>query len=1162
MSKQDGVVDLDELENLFGRALDLDPQGRLVLIARVRVGNPDLAQALTELLQAAENPDARLEGDADGGDWVLAALDTPAMETEVVDQTVGLFRLIEKLGEGGMATVYRAVRETQDFHQQVAIKILKGGRVTEEGLARFARERRIVASLDHPNIARLIDGGLTSDQRPFVALELVEGRAIDRYCDEESLSIEDRLRLIIDVGKALHYAHQNLVVHRDLKPSNVMVDATGRVRLLDFGIAKELIDDHVASALTRAEALPMTPLYASPEQLSGDPVTTASDQYQIGLLLFELITGQCHHLLDGDDARSILERASRLDTPRPSAVLKSRSTITGRREQQSTDQVASLRRTTLKDLVLDVRGDLDWIVLKALDRNPDKRYPSVAALVADIEKLLEGRPIAARPPSLTYTVRKWVGRHRVRSTLAAALILALLGSWIFVQAQRTRAQKLRMFALKVERQTEQIERLLREASLRPLHDMTPERAAVEALIGQLQTEARSSPKLLGPAAAYGVGRGLLALGETEQAATSLEEAWNAGFRGDGIRYSLGSALGELYRERLRAAQGLDDETLRSQRIREAQVDFRDRALEHLGAVESEDLAELRTALIAFYEGDYDAALERVDRVRDFFPWQHEALAIEAAVLTQRAQMLNLLGNAEGARADVDRARIVLGEALEIGRSDAQLYLRNCELGSMAIRLGDHPLQELPSMVEATRTSCERAATIRPDWALPWVSLAELYLTWWDVDSRRGTDSELVIEPMREAAERAVELDPTNAEAQHRLGLALYTAGRSASRQGRDPMDLLGQAAAALKTAVELDPGYPFTYNGLALVANEKAYWLLQRGRNPMTWVNQGRSYAERAVELAPTWHNARSNLANSHVLAGSWAAVAGGDPTPALRNAIAEVDRALATNPDYVRIRRMRTLALQNLVAFGLERGQNSSIALAELRSEVRILLAARPMDIIVLITAIRTELMGVWRQPVGKDPSAALERARQHGELAKQVDPSSLTLSTLLIELELVDARFARGRGISPEPALRRAESIIESIADRERWDAILDKAIASTYRHLAAGRLLQGAAPTVEITAGLTAARRGREWNPRHWGSRAEEAALTLLAAIERDNDKELLAQAREQLQEILRLNPPLLPAVEPLSTIADGLESGSLPASDAAEQLFAYRSSFPIR
>jgi eukaryotic-like serine/threonine-protein kinase len=317
---------------------------------------------------------------------------------------IGPFRIVRELGRGGMGVVYLAERADGGFAQQVALKVLKRGLETDEVLARFRQERQILASLTHPNIARLLEGGMTADERPYFAMELVEGEPIDEYCARAGLDIGARVDLCIAVASAVQYAHRHLVIHRDLKPSNVLITPDGEIKLPDFGIAKLIASDADAVAVpqTRTIARMMTPEYASPEQVRGGAITTASDVYQLGLMLYEVLTGTRAQSLDGLDAAAADRVVCDTEPRRPSTVVTE----------------ARLRR--------ELAGELDTIVLTALQKEPERRYPSVEALIADLVDYRDGRPISARAPSLAYRARKFVGRHRVASA-ATAVGVALLG---------------------------------------------------------------------------------------------------------------------------------------------------------------------------------------------------------------------------------------------------------------------------------------------------------------------------------------------------------------------------------------------------------------------------------------------------------------------------------------------------------------------------------------------------------------------------------------------------------------------------------------------------------------------------------------------------------------------------------------------------------------
>ena len=380
-------------------ALDLEVEARPPLV-RERCGDDDeLARYVLKLLADAErdddaflSPGRPLEGPL----WRRAAA---ALESGGIGpgSSVGAWTIVRELGFGGMATVYLVRRRDAEFDQQAALKLIKRGIDTDEVAHRFRQERQILASLEHPHVARLLDGGVSEDGRPYFVMEYVDGPPVDRWCEERHATIEKRLALFLDVARAVEQAHRRLVVHRDLKPGNVLVDPRGDVKLLDFGIAKLL--DPLAAAdapATRTTVRVMTPEYASPEQVRGEPVTTASDVYQLGLLLYELLTGRRAHRLEGGSLTDI-ERVVCRQTPQPPGAIVAR-----------------------------LRGDLDTIVMKALAKEPDARYASVTALIEDVTRHLEGLPVKARRPTVAYRVSRFVRRHALAVTAAALVLVTLV----------------------------------------------------------------------------------------------------------------------------------------------------------------------------------------------------------------------------------------------------------------------------------------------------------------------------------------------------------------------------------------------------------------------------------------------------------------------------------------------------------------------------------------------------------------------------------------------------------------------------------------------------------------------------------------------------------------------------------------------------------------
>ena len=420
------------VSDLFDRAADLDPADRPAFLDDHAVGpdgRPDAA--LREEVERLLALDAQASSDG----WSDPA-ETPPPEA-------GPWHLDEPVGRGGMGEVWRATRTVGDggLRQTAAVKLVRPG-LGDDVAARFRAERRILAGLDHPAIARFLDGGRASDGRPYLATEFVDGEPVTDYCDRRRLGVNERLALFAGVCEAVAYAHARLVVHRDLKPSNVLVTGEGRVKLLDFGIAK-LLDPASAGPLaddggglhTRTDRPVLTPAYAAPEQVAGGPVTTATDVYGLGVLLYELLTGQ--------------RPAPGGDATRPSDSVTTAGETGGRippdpaRPAAPAADTGALRSTTADRLRRRLRGDLDQIVLKALRADPERRYRGAAELGADVERHLGGLPIDAQPESAAYRVGKFVRRNQGVVAAAAVALLAVVGGagaalWQAAEAERQR----------------------------------------------------------------------------------------------------------------------------------------------------------------------------------------------------------------------------------------------------------------------------------------------------------------------------------------------------------------------------------------------------------------------------------------------------------------------------------------------------------------------------------------------------------------------------------------------------------------------------------------------------------------------------------------------------------------------------------------------------
>ncbi len=415
-----------QIEELFLAAAEAEAGERALLLEKAHRDDPELAREVEAMLA--------VNAEEAGGEIERWLLDAPAADRprSRAGERLGAYRLLELLGEGGMGQVYLAERADGQYRQRVAVKLLRASLWSPAWVARFRVEREILARLEHPSIARLLDGGLDGSEVPYLVLEHVEGEPITVHCDRRCLPLAERLRLFQDVCHAVHFAHQNLIVHRDLKPSNLLVNGRGEVKLLDFGIAK-LVDESDAGITQTAFRL-MTPEYASPEQVRGEPITTATDGYGLGLLLYQLLTGLPAQKPGGSSALALERAVCEREPERPSVAV-----LEGAREEA--EARARARATSPKRLARELRGDLETIVRKAVAKDPRRRYPSASDLADDLERFLSRQPVVARPDTFVYRSGKFLRRHRLGALATTAVALALLAGLAIALTGMVRARR-------------------------------------------------------------------------------------------------------------------------------------------------------------------------------------------------------------------------------------------------------------------------------------------------------------------------------------------------------------------------------------------------------------------------------------------------------------------------------------------------------------------------------------------------------------------------------------------------------------------------------------------------------------------------------------------------------------------------------------------------
>ena len=477
---------------------------RLDYLAEVARGDPELHRELESLLASHEEAGAEFLN-APASPTAPGEVEADPQHT-LLGRRLGAYQIVELIGIGGMGKVYRAFRADDQYRKQVALKVVRGGQDSGFVISRFKNERQILASLDHPNIARLLDGGTTEEGVPYFVMELIEGKTIDRYCNDHNLATAERLKLFLQVCSAVQLAHQRLIVHRDLKPGNILVTPDGVPRLLDFGIAKLLDPDAGEGSdptLTLTQFRAFTPGYASPEQLKGEPITTASDVYSLGVVLYELLTGLSPYYGTSHTPHEVARAVCDLEPEKPSTAIRRRSTSA---PGESPPDAGSGDRNKLSR---HLKGDLDNIILMALRKEPQRRYNSVEQFAQDIRRHLGNLPVNARQDTAGYRASKFIARHKTGVAATAVFTMLLLAALLVTVREariaRQQAEIAREQRARAERRFNDVRKLANSLmfevhdSIRNLPGATPARKLLVSraleYLDSLSREASGDPSL-------------------------------------------------------------------------------------------------------------------------------------------------------------------------------------------------------------------------------------------------------------------------------------------------------------------------------------------------------------------------------------------------------------------------------------------------------------------------------------------------------------------------------------------------------------------------------------------------------------------------------------------------------------------------------------------
>jgi serine/threonine-protein kinase len=996
------------------------------------------------------------------------------------------YQPIRLLGQGGMGKVFLA-RDAQ-LHREVAIKLVRSDdQVYSE---RLISEARAQARVDHERVCKVYEVGEEQGE-VYIAMQYIAGGTLGAMAKE--LTVEQKAMLVRDAALGVHEAHHAGIIHRDLKPGNILVEraADGQLKayVADFGLARSFAegeDEKTGSVLG-------TPHYMSPEQARGEVqrLDRRADVYSLGATLYSLLTGA--PAMPGKNAMEVLYSIANTE-PRP-----------------------------LRALDKDLPVELEAITLRCLEKDRSARYSSARALAEDLDRFLRGDPVEARPTGVWYRLRKRILKHRrlaAAGAVAVALLLSALGWGLSVRrAAAERARLAQRFTESVER----IESQARYSALSRLHDIRADRAGLRARMGELEKEIRSAGSAAVGPGSYALGRGYLALGEDEQARAALEAAWASGYREPRVAYALALVMGHLYAERLREVERVLQKDQREKQRREVEQRFRDPALAFLKQSEGAEVPskEYVAALVAFYEGRNDDALQHLDAVGAGLPWFYEAPALRGEVLVARALRQRDRGGVEAARTDLEAGRRAFAVAIAAAESVPAVHqgLAELEYTAMVAQLFDTGLVEAP--FERGLTATRNALAVQADHQPSLLLEARLYRRMAEHKSNQGAEVDGLLSRAVADVERAVAAPGSAAAAREELARTWRQWGESRKQKSQDPGEQLRRAVAVSEEIPPADRGDVY-YSNLGLVFKIWADYQDEAGQDSApnrskaidaytrslqlndqrwdTWINLASNYLARGSQ--PRAKDPERDLAESlaalgkvlalnpkqfvacfyrgeiHVKLAQRVRARGGDPGPELAQALAAYQEGLAINPRVPVLHNGLGRALLAQAREAWDRGEAPGLLLEKALAAFAQAVSVAPQHgIAYCLSGEALALRATFREARGEDPLTDLAAAAAAVRQALEHNPENPSIHADLAMVWSTQASHELARGRDPRPSLQRADEAIQAALQRSPDDPDARFTLAET------------------LGAGALYARRG---NPQAGGydevAAAYERALTL--------------------------------------------------------------------
>lgn len=1134
-----------KVNQLFYAAMEKPPGEWSAFLKEACADDPQLREEVESLLDAHQRGQDFIETSA-----VIDSISLIAEQEAFVaaGRQIGSYKIIQQIGRGGMGTVYLASRADGLYEKPVAVKLMKRGMDSDEVLRHFRNEQRILGEFDHPNIARLFDGGITESGLPYFVMEYVDGRPIDDYCDERSLSITKRLEIFQQVCAAVSYAHRNLVVHRDLKPSNILITTEGAPKLLDFGIAK-ILQSETGEESTVTGILLMTPEYASPEQAQGLPVTTLSDVYSLGVILYELLTGHDPYPLKNRSHVEIARAIAETQPILPSAVIDADGSKT--------------REGTRERLQKRLRGDLDNIALMALRKEPRRRYQSVDQMSEDIHRHLQGLPITARKDIFLYRSAKFLQRNK---TAIAITVFALLAITISTGIIQWRANRQARYANEFAEEIRYIETMLLSTYTAPLHDVRPKMRLARQRLQRIEKITQEGGDLAYGPGNNALGQGYLLLKEYDRASEFLQKAWNSGYKSPSTAYALGKIKGILWRQALIDSDRLASRAIQDEARKRADEIYQQPAIQFLKS--ARDYAESPAyveALISLYEKHYKDAVAKSSQALEVSSHPYEVLKLQGDIHFEVGQDAMERKDKVSAVKAFQLAGEAYKSAAEIARSDQDIYLADAERWLRTASIQESGKEKNISF-ESGLEACDKATIVQPDNERLYLYKSEIYL-------REGTGQMYTSGNPRPAFLKAIEFarvagrkKTASPEAHDSAATAFFRLAEYENANSEDPRKSLNEAITEENKALQLNPQYSSAYFYLAASSFYLGDYELSHGGNPIPPLSRVIEIMQKNLRTFRRDEADFNLLGLTYLDMGEYRLKRGEDPRVQFTHAVEQYQSGLKLNPNAYTIFANMGLAGLGIAKYQINHGINPASALDQsiqqydrcltinsnypfaqhdigavylLKAEHELQVNENPL--FDLATALQSFVKSLEMNPdltiphisIGtahyllakkdfysrKDPTTELDAARKALEAYMKLDQTYFDAFRIRSNVELLAARWEIQNHRSPESYLNRAiaDAGKANELDKENLEVLQD--LAETFRWQGEWRLMQNKNADDSIQRGMETILLASKLNPEDPETLAIQGSLKLLKAEQAGDPERRIESGREAVRLLTR-------------------------------------------